>query len=91
MSDCSDNWCHSISYDELVSFSFDHDLVVFLANIDEDTNCPLNVDHECTICAEDQNRYGCYCELKNGDTLVTASIFTACPAGKRNDLGENSW
>jgi hypothetical protein len=55
-----------------------------LANLDEDTNCPLNVNHECKSCAEDQNRYGCYCELDTGDAIVTANIFTPCPAGKSN-------
>ncbi len=54
----------------------------FLANIDETTNCPLNVNHVCQFCAEDQTRYGCYCESPNGDSIVTASIFTPCPSGK---------
>ncbi len=56
-----------------------------LANIDEDTGCPLNVDHVCATCAEDQNRLGCYCELASGDPIVTASVFTPCPAGKNTN------
>jgi hypothetical protein len=54
----------------------------FLANIDEDTGCPIGVDTVCEICAEDRNRLGCYCELDGGDEIVTASVFTPCPAGK---------
>ncbi len=60
-------------------------LFYFLANLDEDTNCPLNVNHVCTTCAEEQNRYGCYCETAT-EALVTASIFTRCPAGKIYEL-----
>ncbi len=57
--------------------------LVSLANIDENTNCPLNVNHECKIaCAEDQNHLGCYCTLADGSEIVTANIFTPCPAGK---------
>ncbi|CAF0800802.1 unnamed protein product [Rotaria sordida] len=48
-------------------------------NIDEETGCPLNVNHVCEICAVDQNRLGCYCELSNGDEIVTANILTPCP------------
>jgi hypothetical protein len=44
----------------------------------------VNVKHVCETCAEDQNRYGCYCELESGDPIVTANIFTPCPAGKLN-------
>ncbi|CAF1083657.1 unnamed protein product [Adineta steineri] len=48
-------------------------------NIDEDTGCPINVQHVCQYCAEDQNHLGCYCELAGGDEIVTASVFTPCP------------
>ncbi len=56
-----------------------------LANIDEGTGCPSNVENKCTLCAEDQNRLGCYCELPSGDPIITASIFTPCPAGKNTN------
>lgn len=55
-------------------------MICLLANIDEDTGCPIGVAHVCEFCAVDQNRLGCYCELPNGDELVTTNIFTACPS-----------
>lgn len=56
----------------------------FIANIDEDTGCPTNIEHVCEICAEDRNRLGCYCELDDGTEIITASIFTRCPiTGKK--------
>jgi len=70
----------------LIDDGFNFDLnFFFLANIDEDTNCPLNVAHVCTTCAEDQNRLGCFCDSGNGDGIVTASIFTPCPTGKNTN------
>ncbi|CAF1017693.1 unnamed protein product [Adineta ricciae] len=59
-------------------------------NIDEDTGCPLNVDHECNLCATDQNRFGCYCELDDGDAIVTANVFTPCPADIRDPCSNHS-
>ncbi|UJR16139.1 hypothetical protein I4U23_003050 [Adineta vaga] len=59
-------------------------------NIDEDTGCPLNVNHVCDLCAADQNRLGCYCELESGDEIVTASIFTPCPADIVDPCNNNS-
>lgn len=39
----------------------------------------MNVDHQCSFCAEDRNRLGCYCEIEE---IITASIFTPCPSSK---------
>ena len=50
--------------------------------LDEETGCPLSIEHVCQICTKDQNRWGCYCELDDGDELVTANLFTRCPAGQ---------
>ncbi|CAF2185083.1 unnamed protein product [Rotaria magnacalcarata] len=59
-------------------------------NLDEDTGCPLNVDHVCTACAEDRNRLGCYCELPDGTELITASVYTPCPAVEVDPCQNNS-
>jgi len=58
-------------------------------NIDEDTGCPIGVAHVCDFCAVDQNRLGCYCELPNGDELVTTNIFTACPSPTADPCATN--
>jgi Notch-like protein len=59
-------------------------------NIDEDTGCPVNVAHVCNTCAEDQNRLGCYCETDDGDAIVTATVFTPCPADIKDPCANNS-
>lgn len=59
-------------------------------NIDEETGCPLNVNHACQTCTEDQNRFGCYCENSAGDGFVTANIFTVCPTESGDPCTNNS-
>ncbi|CAF4059755.1 unnamed protein product, partial [Rotaria sp. Silwood2] len=59
-------------------------------NLNETTGCPLNTNHDCEICAPDQNRLGCYCELKNGDVIITASILTPCPIENEDPCSNHS-
>ena len=55
--------------------------LVIIVNTDEETGCPVDIDHVCETCTKERNRWGCYCELDDGDGFVTTNLLTPCPDG----------